>query len=294
MIKPGRALRLARLTKCDERPLLIVPLDHTVTDGPFTDARGYNELLGTLAGNGADAIVVHKGRLGLLPESVYARLSVIVHISASTKYAADPTFKYQVGDVEDCLRRGADAVSVHVNVGSLTEDRQLGMMGEVADACDRVGLPLMAMLYPRGPGIKDHPPLETLLHAASLAVDLGADIVKLPLGGHVSEMKRVIDSCPIPVVAAGGNQVSDTEFGAFVADVMKSGARGLAAGRNIFKAADPAAKVREVRSILHAHYSGGPQQSTVPIAAWTSDDRDQQVDSGGTPGLQPGQQEKVS
>ena len=92
MIKPGRALRLARLTKCDERPLLIVPLDHTVTDGPFTDAHGYDELLGSLADNDVDAIVVHKGRLGLLPAHVYARLSVIVHISASTKYAADPTY----------------------------------------------------------------------------------------------------------------------------------------------------------------------------------------------------------
>jgi 2-amino-4,5-dihydroxy-6-oxo-7-(phosphonooxy)heptanoate synthase len=294
MIKPGRALRLARLTRCEEIPLFIVPLDHTVTDGPFTDARGYDELLGNLANNGVDAIVVHKGRLAHLPEHIYARLSVIVHISASTKYAADPTFKYQVGDVEDCLRRGADAVSVHVNVGSLTEDRQLRQMGEVADACDRVGLPLLAMLYPRGPGIKDHAPLDTLLHAASLAVDLGADIVKLPLGGPVSAMKRIIESCPIPVVAAGGAQVSDSEFVTFVADVMKSGARGLAAGRNIFKAPDPAAKVREVRHILHANYSSVHQPLTAPIGAWTSHDRDRQQNGSGIPGLQPGQQEKVS
>jgi len=33
---------------------------------------------------------------------------------------------------------------------------------------------------------------------------------------------------------------------------MASGARGLAAGRNIFMAADPAAKVREVRRLLSA------------------------------------------
>ena len=117
MIKSGRALRLGRLFKGDKTPLFLVPLNHTVTDGPFTDARGYDALLGTLADNGADAIVVHKGRLRLLPRSVYARLAVVVHLSASTRYAADPTFKYQVAEVEDCLRRGADAVSVHVNVG---------------------------------------------------------------------------------------------------------------------------------------------------------------------------------
>ena len=252
MSKSGRALRLGRLFKAHETPLFLVPLDHTVTDGPFTDAHGYDALLGILADNGADAIVVHKGRLRLLPRSVYARLAVVVHLSASTRYAADPTFKYQVAEVEDCLRRGADAVSVHVNIGSLTEDRQLRDMAGVADACDRAGLPLLAMLYPRGPGIKDHPQLETLLHAASLAVDLGADIVKLPLQVPVAAMKQVVDSCPIPILAAGGAQVSDHQFGAFVADAMASGARGLAAGRNIFMAADPAAKVREVRRLLSA------------------------------------------
>jgi len=144
---------------------------------------------------------------------------------------------------------------------------------EVADSCERAGVPLLAMIYPRGPGIKDHPPLETLLHAGSLAVDLGADMVKLPLSGSVSAMKRVIDSCPIPVLAAGGSQVSDGEFGTFIADVMKSGARGLAAGRNVFMAADPAAKVREVRQILDAGQQG-EQQPTLAVA-WIEHDGSQ-------------------
>src|SRR4029079_11099086 len=131
-----------------------------------------------------------------------------------------------------------------------SEDRQLRDMAGVADACDRAGLPLLAMLYPRGPGITDHPQRETLLHAAALAVDLGADIVKLPLQVPVAAMKQVVDSCPIPILAAGGAQVSDRQFGAFVADAMASGARGLAAGRNIFMAADPPAKVADVRRAL--------------------------------------------
>ena len=266
MIKSGRSLRLGRLLKGGDAPLFFVPLDHTVTDGPFTDARHYDDLLGALAENGADAIIVHKGRLGLLPQWVYAGLSVVVHISASTKYATDPSFKYRVGDAEDCLRRGADAVSVHINLGSQTEDQQIRMMAEVADSCDRVGLPLLAMLYPRGPGIQNHAPLQTLQHAASLAVDLGADIVKLPLGGSVEDMTRIVGSCPIPVLCAGGAQVSDKEFNSFVANVLKSGARGLAAGRNIFMSADPARKVREIKQILRANY----RYQHLPVSNWAA------------------------
>jgi 2-amino-4,5-dihydroxy-6-oxo-7-(phosphooxy)heptanoate synthase len=255
MTTTGRTLRLGRLFKSAETPFFLVPIDHTLTDGPFTDAHQYDNLLDVLADNGVDAIAVHKGRLGLLRNGVYAKLSVIVHVSASTKYAADPNYKYQVGDAEECLRRGADAVSVHVNLGSITEDHQIRMMAGMAEACDRVGLPLLAMIYPRGPGVKDHPPLETLLHAASLAVDLGVDIVKLPLAGcSVQDMTQIVNWCPIPVLAAGGAKVSDQEFGTFASNVMKSGARGLASGRNIFTAADPTAKVREVRRILDSNY----------------------------------------
>jgi 2-amino-4,5-dihydroxy-6-oxo-7-(phosphonooxy)heptanoate synthase len=254
--KSGKALRLSRLLKPDGNPLFVVPLDHTVTDGPFTDNQGYAALLEALAANGADAIVVHKGRLRQIPDSVYARLSVIIHVSGSTKYAVDPNHKYQVAEVEDCLRRGADAISVHVNVGSPTEDRQIAILASTADACDRLGVPLLAMLYPRGEGIKAHRYPEVLAHTASLAVDLGADIVKLPLGGTVGEVKDVVRRCPIPVLAAGGGRTTDEEFSAFVANVVRGGASGIAAGRNIFMAPDPAAKVREIRAVLNQMIAG--------------------------------------
>jgi 2-amino-4,5-dihydroxy-6-oxo-7-(phosphonooxy)heptanoate synthase len=244
--------------------LFVVPLDHTVTDGPFTDNDGYDALLGALAANGADAIVVHKGRLRQIPDHVYAKLSVIVHLSASTKYAIEPNHKYQVGGVEDCLRRGADAISVHVNLGSPTEDQQLAMLGSVADACERLGVPLLAMFYPRGDGVKGHPRMDLLAHAASLAADLGADIVKLPLAGPLSEMKDVVSRCPIPLLAAGGSRSSDEEFSTFVADVMRSGARGIAAGRNIFMSPKPGAKVREIRKVLLANQIAPSPEGALP------------------------------
>jgi 2-amino-4,5-dihydroxy-6-oxo-7-(phosphooxy)heptanoate synthase len=267
MSRSGKSLRLERLLKSEQSPFFVVPIDHTVTDGPFTDARSYDRILGALADNGADAIVVHKGRLGLLHTSVYSKLSVIVHISASTRYAADPNYKYAVADVEDCLHRGADAISVHVNVGAVTEDQQVRMLADAADACERAGLPLLAMVYPRGPGVKDRPLSETVSHAAALATDLGADIVKLPLSGSIAEMKQIVDSCPIPVLTAGGSQVSDAQFSQFIGEVMKSGARGIAAGRNVFMAADPGAKVREVRRILQANFVGTRPHPQIVLAS---------------------------
>jgi 2-amino-4,5-dihydroxy-6-oxo-7-(phosphonooxy)heptanoate synthase len=286
MIQAGRSLRLGRLLKGEHTPLFLVPMDHTVTDGPFADAHRYRELVGILADNGADAIIVHKGRLRLLDRAVYSKLRVVVHVSASTRYAHDPNDKYPVADADDCLRRGADAISVHVNLGSETEGQQIRMLASAADACDRAGLPLIAMVYPRGPGVKDRPWLETVLHAASLAADLGADIVKLPLGGACArDIRQVVDSCPIPVVSAGGSQVSDRDFNQFVAQVMTSGARGIAAGRNIFMAADPAAKVRDVRRVLEASFVGALGGRPIELARAAPDGARIGPD-GGKPGLE--------
>ncbi len=266
MSRSGKALRLERLLK-EQSPAFIVPIDHTVSDGPFTDAKSYDRIVSAIADNGADALVVHKGRLAHLPKSVYGKIAFMVHISASTRYAPDPNYKYAVADVEDCLRRGADAISLHVNLGSDTEDQQVRVLAETADACEKYGLPLLAMMYPRGPGVKNKPLAETVKHCAALAVDLGADVVKLPLAGTGVEMRGIIESCPIPVVTAGGSQVTDVEFNQFVGDVMKAGARGIAAGRNVFMAADPGAKVRDVRRILQANFAGGRPQLTLAAGA---------------------------
>jgi 2-amino-4,5-dihydroxy-6-oxo-7-(phosphonooxy)heptanoate synthase len=42
--------------------LVIVPLDHSVTDGPIArQGRSIDQLVGDLAASGVDAVVMHKG-----------------------------------------------------------------------------------------------------------------------------------------------------------------------------------------------------------------------------------------
>jgi fructose-bisphosphate aldolase/2-amino-3,7-dideoxy-D-threo-hept-6-ulosonate synthase len=44
--------------------------------------------------------------------------------------------------VQEAIHIGADAVSVHVNVGAQDEDKMLQNLGKVAEECDIFGLPL--------------------------------------------------------------------------------------------------------------------------------------------------------
>ncbi|MCF6744057.1 2-amino-4,5-dihydroxy-6-one-heptanoic acid-7-phosphate synthase [Blastococcus sp. KM273128] len=233
--------------------MLVVPLDHSVTDGPIRASAGdVRHLVTQLSLSGVDAIVLHKGALRAVDPSSFTDTALIVHLSASTAHAADPDAKYLVATVAEALRLGADAVSVHVNLGSRDEARQVGDMATVAEACDRWNLPLLAMMYPRGPRITDPRSPELIAHAAVLAADLGADLVKTPYAGSPEAMRDVVRASPIPVLVAGGAPVGGTaELMAYVDEVLESGAGGLAMGRNVFQARDPGDVARQIAERAH-------------------------------------------
>ncbi|GAA4947675.1 2-amino-3,7-dideoxy-D-threo-hept-6-ulosonate synthase [Streptomonospora halophila] len=248
----ARRMRLNRLARNAIGRMMIVPLDHSVADGPLKTGRTLNSLVGDLSRSSVDAVVLHKGSLRHVDPLWFGSTSLIVHLSASTAHAPDPDAKYLVSSVEEALRVGADAVSVHVNLGSEDEARQVADLAAVAEACDRWNLPLMAMMYPRGPRIADPRDAALVAHSASLAADLGADIVKTVSTATEEEMADIVDDCPIPIVVAGGPRLADDEeLVEHVRSVLAAGVAGVALGRSVFHSPDPAATARRIADVVH-------------------------------------------
>ena len=238
----ANALRMRRLAS-GNGSILMVPLDHGVSVGPIEGIQDPAATLGSLAGHGATCITVHKGLVPVIAPVVRDTpdLGVLLHLSASTDVAPDPNDKRLVATVEEAVRLGCDGVSIHVNVGSLTEARQLEDAGRISTACNEWGLPLVAMMYPRGPGVKDPHDARLVAHAARLGAELGADCVKVPYTGKADTFAAVTDGCPVPVIVAGGPRRDS--FQAFAKDIeaaRKAGARGVSVGRNVFQHAKPA------------------------------------------------------
>ncbi|GAA2777987.1 2-amino-3,7-dideoxy-D-threo-hept-6-ulosonate synthase [Saccharopolyspora taberi] len=248
----GADMRLRRLDRHNDGKLFVVPLDHSVADGPLVPRTGLDPLVGQLAGSGVDAIVLHRGTLRHVDRGWFAGMSLILHLSASTAHAPDPNAKYLVSSVESALRLGADAVSVHVNMGAESEREQIADFALVSDACERWNMPLMAMIYPRGPKISDPRAAEHVAHAASLGADLGADIVKTVAANRNDEMADIVRGCPIPIVAAGGPRLPEPgALDNYVRGLMDAGAAGVAMGRNVFQAPDPGATARRLAALIH-------------------------------------------
>ncbi|WP_372516483.1 2-amino-3,7-dideoxy-D-threo-hept-6-ulosonate synthase [Streptomyces noursei] len=253
----GKSRRLARLSGRGDGRYLFIPLDHSVSDGPIASADLFHELVRDVVAGGADGIVLHKGRARVIDPELLKGCSLLVHLSASTAHGPDADAKVLVGDVEDAIRLGADAVSVHVNIGSDTESAQLADLGAVAAACDRWSMPLLAMIYPRGPRVTDPSDPVLLSHVVNIAADLGVDIVKTVFASPAERMTEVVASSPLPIIVAGGAHTGSLTD--FATTALAVGCSGLAIGRRVFSSPAPGATVRELAEIVH-----GPSDARTP------------------------------
>jgi fructose-bisphosphate aldolase/2-amino-3,7-dideoxy-D-threo-hept-6-ulosonate synthase len=243
----GKKRRLRRIMP-DGRTV-VVPMDHGVSSGPIKGLDRIAETVRLVGEGGCDAIVVHKGIAKALDMEA---IGLIIHLSASTSLSDKPDFKVAVCGVKEALRLGCDAVSVHINVGAENEDQMLSMLGMVAGECEEYGIPLLAMMYPRGPKIPSEHDARAVAHAARLGAELGADIVKTNYTGDMESFREVVEACPVPVIIAGGPKASTIEsILRMVYDSLRAGGAGVSIGRNVFQHSHPDRMVAALASLVH-------------------------------------------
>ena len=252
----GKSIRMERLFNRTTKRCIIVPMDHGVSVGPIPGLVDTKTAVAEVAEGGADAVLMHKGLVRCGHRHGGRDLGLIVHLSASSNLGPAANTKVLVASVEDALKMGADGISVHVNMGDIAEGSMLADLGRIAREAGDWGMPLLAMMYARGPLVANSYAPEVVAHCARVAVELGADIVKVPYCGDIDSFAHVVDSCCIPVVIAGGEKMDSTrEFLQVVHSSIRAGASGLSVGRNVFQHPRPRMLVAALSGIIHANWT---------------------------------------
>ena len=205
-----------------------------------------------IAEGGANAVLMHKGMPRCSHRGSGKDVGLIIHLSGSTSLSPFPNAKTLVGTVEDALRLGADGVSLHINLGDETEANMLNALGEATTKASYWGMPVLAMVYARGPKIKDEYDPDVVRHCARVGQELGADVVKVSYTGDIESYSRVVESCCIPVVIAGGPKLDSTrDLLAMVHDSIQAGGAGLSIGRNVFQHKNVTRLLKALNGIVH-------------------------------------------
>jgi predicted phospho-2-dehydro-3-deoxyheptonate aldolase len=243
--------RIVKTSKGKERTV-ILPMDHGISDGLMPGLIEMKTAIANAKKGGVDAIVIHKG-IYKKYKSVIGELPVLIHISASTGMG-EVLRKVLITTPKEVEKLGAQGVSIHVNLANKFESEMIKDFGQVAGECERLGLPLLAMVYPRdevnGEIVTYNDP-KRVAHAARLAFEIGADIVKVPYTGSAESFKEVVEGCDIPVVIAGGAKGSEDEMLGSISDCVTCGAAGVSVGRNVFQAKDPVLMMKKVKRAVY-------------------------------------------
>ena len=248
----GKKIRLERIINRHTGRTVIAPMDHGVSNGPMKGIIDIDKTVESISQGGADAILMHKGIVEQGHRGYGKDIGLIVHLSASTSLAPNPNNKVIVTSVEKAIQLGADAVSVHVNLGSETESEMLQELGEISETCSYWGIPFLAMMYPRGQKVENEHDVELVKHAARVGSELGVDIVKTNYTGDPDSFKEVVEGALVPVVIAGGPKVdTDEELLQMVKDSIEVGGAGVAFGRNLFQAENPGKITKAISEVVH-------------------------------------------
>ncbi|MFX1310832.1 MAG: 2-amino-3,7-dideoxy-D-threo-hept-6-ulosonate synthase [Promethearchaeota archaeon] len=252
----GKSIRIERIINRDTKKTIIIPMDHGMSVGTIKGLEDMAMMVDKVALGGANAVLLHSGMVGAGHRESGKDIGLIIHLSGATDLAPDPNRKVLVCSVERALKMGADACSIHINIGADDEPEMLQDAFRAVEASREWGLPLLAMMYSRGKKIKNEHDPEVVNIAVRVGAELGADIVKTNYTGDIDSFKYIVKSVSIPVIIAGGPKMdTTTDILQMVYDSIQAGSAGVAFGRNVFQSEDPTKLVKAIAKIIHQNYS---------------------------------------
>ena len=249
----AKQIRLNRLFSHPSGRLVSVAVDHFVgyQKGLPEGLVNVPETIGKLVEGKPDAITMLKGMAKNAWGPYAGKVPLIIQ---AVTFTADDAIIQPLARPEEALRLGADAVAVSLGVRGPNEGRFLGILADMVEEADRIGLPVIAHIYPRD--FSDVPTIvfdhDNILWAVRCGIECGADVIKVPFTGDVQSFKEIIATSPVPVVVAGGPRCESLQSALeMMAKVVASGARGATIGRNLWCTPDPTRALRAFRAVIH-------------------------------------------
>lgn len=252
----GKKIRMERIVDRRTGNAVIIPMDHGISVGPLNGLTDLKKVVNDVAYGGATAVLMHKGLVRYGYRGSGKDVGLVMHLSASTELGPAKDEKVQITSVEEAIKYGADAVSIHLNFGSENEPEMLKEAGKISEQCNEWGMPLIVMAYPRGPNVKDSFDPKTIAHCARAASEIGADIVKCSYTGDIESFREVCEGALAPVIIAGGPCMkSDMDILKMVHDSIEAGGHGVSIGRNVFQNGNVRGITQAISGIVLKGYS---------------------------------------
>lgn len=240
----GLSNRLARIIKPDTGRSVMLAVDHGYFLGPTSGLEDPATTIEPLLPY-ADSLMLTRGVLRTSVPTNFD-IPIVLRVSGGTSIVGkDLSNEGITTSLKEAIRLNVSAVALSIFVGSDHEKETLLGLSELVNQSIEYGIPVLAVTAVGREMTRD---ARYLSLCCRIAAELGAHIVKTY---YCDDFEKIVESCPVPIVIAGGKKIAEKDALKLAHDAVSHGAVGVDMGRNIFQSDNPVGMIQAVRAIVH-------------------------------------------
>src|SRR6478609_2656809 len=243
----GMKNRMSKIIRPKDGRCVMLAVDHGYFLGPTERLEIPSKTIRPLLPY-ADSLMITRGvlRTSVNPST---DVPIVLRVSGgSSVIGEDLSNETVTASIDDAIRLNATCLALSIFVGSKYEHQTLSSLAKLVDEGEKYGIPILAVTAVGKEMARD---ARYLGLSCRIAAELGAHIVKTY---YCKDFKKVVESCPIPIIIAGGKKISERDALQLTFDAINDGASGVDMGRNIWQSEQPIAMIKAVKSIVHENY----------------------------------------
>ena len=243
----GLRNRIAHIIKPNDKHALMLAVDHGYFLGPTEKLEVPRKTIAPLL-KYCDSIMLTRGVQRTSVDSKFP-IPIVLRVSGGSSIIGEDLSNEQITvSIKDAIRLNPSALAMSIFVGSKYEQQTIVNLGRLVSEAEEFGIPVLAVTaVGKEIGQKD---ARYLSLACRIAAEQGAHIVKTY---YCENFEKVVDSCPVPIIVAGGKKIPERDALELTYNSIKGGATGVDMGRNIWQSDNPVPMIRAVRSIVHGN-----------------------------------------
>jgi putative autoinducer-2 (AI-2) aldolase len=240
----GMKNRISKIIKPKDGHTVMLAVDHGYFMGPTSGLENIKKMVDPLI-RYADTLMLTRGALRNYIDPA-RDIPIVLRVSGGTSIVGKELLhEGTVVSIEDAIRLNVAGVAYSILVGADFERDTILGLTEYIDEAEMYGIPVLAVTAVGKDMAKD---ARYLSLASRIAAELGTHIVKTYF---CKDFEKVIETCPVPVVIAGGKKQPEKDALQMAYDAIQAGAIGVDMGRNIFQSTDPVRMIKSVNDIVH-------------------------------------------
>ncbi len=239
----GLTSRLSRILQPETGRTVMLAVDHGYFLGPTSGLEDPATTVEPLLPY-ADSLMCTRGILRNCVDP-HGAPPIVLRVSGGSSILRDLSNEELTVAMDDAVRLGVSAVAISIFVGSDHERQTLTSMARLVDEGIRCGIPVLAVTAVGRDMVRD---ARYLSLCCRIAAEMGCHIVKTY---YCEEFERVVESCPVPIVVAGGKKIDEKDAIQLAFNAIDRGASGVDMGRNIFQSDKPVAMIQAIRAVVH-------------------------------------------